>query len=260
MILLCILGALLFLAITCVLSILSVFAALIDRSGKAYLWFARVWSKIGLLLFGIRLRVLGTEHIEPGQNYVYVANHSSYMDIPVLLAGIPDNLRLTLRSSLTRIPIWGWALLVSPFLILDRSNPKRAASTVRRAVERIRGGASVLFFPEGTRTPTGAMQAFQRGAFHLAVESGAPILPVAIAGTFEILPRHQWLPKWGKHVTITIGGAIHLREGTKENRRAEEMRVMREAEIQIRKLLSEEFRVTGSAPGGASSRGKEAKA
>ena len=258
MIFLSILGTLLFLVVTCVFSILSVFSAL-DRSGKVYFWFARTWSQIGLLLFGTRLRVLGTEHIEQGRNYVYVANHSSYMDIPVLLAGIPDNLRLSLRSSLTRIPIWGWAVLASPYLILDRSNPKRTASTVRRAVERIRGGASVLFFPEGTRTPTGAMQSFQRGAFHLAVESGVPILPFAIAGTFEILPRHRRLPQWGKRVTITIGEAIYLREGRKENLRAEEMRVMREAEIQVQALLKSREPIF-PAPGGASSRGKEERA
>ena len=237
MIFLSILGALLFLVVTCVFSILSVFAAL-DRSGKVYLWFARTWSQIGLLLFGIRLRVLGTEHIEPGRNYVYVANHSSYMDIPVLLAGIPDNLRLTLRRSLTRIPIWGWALMASPFLILDRSNPKRAAGTVQLAAERIRGGASVLFFPEGTRTPTGTMQAFKRGAFHLALKSGAPILPVAIIGTYAILPRNQWLPTWGMRVTIKIGEAIQPRDVAPENVRAEEIRLMREAEARVRVLLS----------------------
>ncbi|HET6402406.1 MAG TPA: lysophospholipid acyltransferase family protein [Candidatus Kapabacteria bacterium] len=236
MILLSILGALLFLVVTCVFSTLSVFAAF-DRSGKVYLWFARTWSQIGLLLFGIRLRVLGTEHIEPGRNYVYVANHSSYMDIPVLLAGIPDNLRLTLRRSLTRIPIWGWALLASPFLILDRSNPKLAAITVRRAAERIRGGASVLFFPEGTRTPTGAMQAFKRGAFHLALESGAAILPVAILGTYEILPRNKWLPLWGKRVTIKIGEAIQPYDAAPENFRTEEIRVMKETEAAVRTML-----------------------
>lgn len=237
MILLSILGALLFLVVTCIFSILSVFAAL-DRSGKVYLWFARAWSQMGLLLFGIHLHVLGTEHLKTGRNYVYVANHSSYMDIPVLLAGIPDNLRLTLRRSLTRIPIWGWALLASPFLILDRSNPKRAASTVQLAVERIRSGASVLFFPEGTRTPTGVMQAFKRGAFHLALESGAPIVPVAIIGTYEILPRTKWLPHWGMRVTIKIGEAIQPRDVAAENLRAEEIRVMKEVEERVRALLS----------------------
>ena len=217
---------------------ISVLAAVIDRSGRAYLWAARTWSRSALLLFGIRLTVTGTEHIHKGRHYIYAANHSSYMDIPVLLAGIPDNLRLTLRSSLTRIPIWGWALLIGPFLVLDRSNPKKAASTVRIAVERIKAGASVLFFPEGTRTPTGTMQTFKRGAFHLAVEAGAPILPVAISGTYEILPRHKRLPKWGKRVMITIGEAVEPNASTPDGSRAEEIRVMKEVEEKVRKLLA----------------------
>ncbi len=232
-----VLASIVFIALTIILSVLSVFAALLDRSGKAYLWFARMWSRSALLLFGVRLRVTGAEHIQSGRNYVYIANHSSYMDIPVLLAGIPDNLRLTLRSSLTRVPIWGWALLVGPFLILDRSNPKRAASTVRKAVERIRRGASVLFFPEGTRTPTGAMQSFKRGAFHLAVEAGARVIPVAISGTYEILPRDRWLPKWGKRVSIKIGEPIEVQTISLGETRAEEIRVMREAEERVKALL-----------------------
>ncbi len=240
MILLSILGAGLFLVSTVVCSVFSVIAALVDRSGKTYLWLARLWSKSCLLSFGIRVQLRGAEHIQPGQNYVYAANHSSYMDIPILLAYIPDNLRLTLRSSLTRIPIWGWALLVGPFLILDRSNPKHAARMIRRAVERICDGASVLFFPEGTRTADGAMQHFKRGAFHLAVESKVPVLPVAIIGSYHILPRNKWLPRWGCRAEIRIGEPIYpneIRLESTSSERAEEVRLMTEAERRVRAML-----------------------
>src|SRR6266542_2034381 len=108
MALLSVLAAIIFLVATCVFSILSVIAALVDRSGRLYLLTARSWSHFGLLLFGIRVKVSGTENIERGQNYVYVANHSSYMDIPILIGCVPDNIRIMLRSTLTRIPIWGW--------------------------------------------------------------------------------------------------------------------------------------------------------
>ena len=237
MIIVSLLASLIFVLLTLVFSVISAVVAVLEPSGRGYLWLARTWSQSALLLFGIRLKVTGTEHIQNGRNYVYAANHSSYMDIPVLLAGIPDNVRLTLRSTLTRIPVWGWALLVGPFLILDRSNPKKAAGTVRIAVERIRAGASVLFFPEGTRTPDGTIQAFKRGAFHLAVEAGAPILPVAIRGTYEILPRHRWLPVWGRSVSITIGEAIEPDAKLPQGSRAEEIRVMNEAEERVRALL-----------------------
>jgi 1-acyl-sn-glycerol-3-phosphate acyltransferase len=239
-IVLSIIGALLFLVSTVVCSILSVIVALLDRSGKSYLWLARIWSKSCLLSFGIRIRITGAEHIKQGQNYVYAANHSSYFDIPILIGYIPDNIRLTLRSSLTRIPIWGWALLVSPFLILDRSNPIRAQRTIGKAIEKIRKGASVLFFPEGTRTMNGTMQPFKRGAFHLAREAGVPILPVALIGAYEILPRNKWLPKWGHSTEIRIGEPVYLQQILQESSstgKAEETRLMQEAERRVREML-----------------------
>jgi 1-acyl-sn-glycerol-3-phosphate acyltransferase len=239
-IVLSILGVLLFLVTTIVFSIVSVFAALMDRSGKTYLWVAKLWSRSSLVFFGIRVRIEGAEHIQPGQNYVYAANHSSYMDIPILIGYIPDNLRLTLRSSLTRIPIWGWALLVGPFLILDRSNPQAAQRTIGKAITRIQSGASVLFFPEGTRTHTGQMEPFKRGAFQLAREAGVPVLPVALIGSFHILPRHKWLPLWGRSAVIRIAEPVYpqtLSPDSPAEKRAEEVRLMQEAERSVRAML-----------------------
>jgi 1-acyl-sn-glycerol-3-phosphate acyltransferase len=237
-ILLSIIASLLFLVSTIFFSFLSVVAALVDRSGRAYLWVGRTWSKSGMFFFGSQVKVIGAEHIKAGQNYVYAANHSSYIDILILLGYIPDNLRLTLRSSLTRIPIWGWALLVGPFITIDRSNPQKAEKSIRIAIERIRSGASVLFFPEGTRTPDGKMQPFKRGAFHLAKESGAPILPVAVIGSYQILSRHEWLPRWGRRATIKIGEPIYPKNVPPSESRAEEIRLMRETEMRVREMLS----------------------
>ncbi len=240
MILLSILGSLCFLVSTIICSILSVIFSLADRSGRSYLWLAKIWSRSCLLSFGVRVKITGTEHIKKGQNYVYAANHSSYMDIPILLAYIPDNLRLTLRSSLTRIPVWGWALLVSPFLVLDRSNPKKAQRTIGKAIERIKNGASVLFFPEGTRTHTGIMQPFKRGAIHLAHEAGVPVIPVALLGAYSILPRDKGLPKWGCHAEIRIGKPIfaHAAEtASVGEKRADENRLLKETEEQVRQMM-----------------------
>jgi 1-acyl-sn-glycerol-3-phosphate acyltransferase len=237
-ILLSIIASVLFLVSTIFFSFLSVVAALVDRSGRAYLWVGRTWSKSGMFFFGSRVKVSGAEHIKAGQNYVYAANHSSYIDILILLGYIPDNLRLTLRSSLTRIPIWGWALLVGPFITIDRSNPQKAEKSIRIAIERIRSGASVLFFPEGTRTPDGKMQPFKRGAFHLAKESGAPILPVAVTGSYQILSRHEWLPRWGRRASIKIGEPIYPKNVPASESRAEEIRLMRETEMRVREMLS----------------------
>ncbi len=243
MIILSIIGSLLFLLSTIVCSILSVVVSVVDRSGKSYLWLARIWSRSCLICFGIRVQITGAEHIKKGQNYVYASNHTSYMDIPILLGYIPDNLRLTLRSSLTRIPIWGWALLVGPFFILDRTNPKNAERMIRRAVERIKSGASVLFFPEGTRTHSGTMQPFKRGAFHLAQQALAPVLPVAIIGAYRILPRQKWLPKWGCQTEIRIGAPVYPRPLSPEfpSERAGEVYLMQETERRVTELLAQEL-------------------
>lgn len=200
----------LFVLVTIVLSMISIPFAVLDRSGKGYLLLARLWSKIFLFLYRAKLQVVGAENIEKGKPYVFCANHSSYTDIPVLFAGVPVDVRLILRKSLTRIPIWGWALLVSPMIIIDRSNPTKAKRTLENAAKMIRDGASVLLFPEGTRTHDGNIQPFKRGAFQMAYRSGAEVVPVAIRGTFEFLSRTGTLPKMGSYITVTIGKPLHI--------------------------------------------------
>lgn len=237
MIVLSFVAAILVTLYTVLCSILSVFAALIDRSGRAYVWVARVWSKGLLLLLGTRLRVTGSENIEPGHHYVFVSNHASLMDIPALLAGVNNNLRLTYRSTLTKTPIWGWALRMGHFLMIDRSNPAQAQRTLTKASETIKRGASIQLFPEGTRSPDGKMQPFKRGAFSLAYAARAPIMPVALVGTYESLPRKQTLPNWGRTLEVRIGKPIYPREVPDGESRAEEMRLMREAETAVRAML-----------------------
>jgi 1-acyl-sn-glycerol-3-phosphate acyltransferase len=232
-----ILASILFAVGTVFFSIFSVPLSVFDRSGKSYLWISRIWSRFFLLLFGIRVTIKGTENIRHGEHYVYVANHSSYTDIPLLLATVPDDIRLILRRSLTRIPIWGWALLVGPFLIIDRSSATKSQRTLKQAVETIRKGASVLLFPEGTRTNTGTVQPFKRGAFHLAYDSNAPILPVAIIGSYNIMSRHETLPKWGRRAEVRIGEAIYPQAHSAESARSAEIELMREAESRVRALL-----------------------
>ncbi|MDP4198760.1 MAG: lysophospholipid acyltransferase family protein [Bacteroidota bacterium] len=241
MIVLSILASILVTLFTVVCSTVSVFASLIDRSGRTYLVIARLWSKGILLLFGVRLRVRGAENIEAGHHYVYVSNHTSFMDIPALLAAINNNIRLTYRSTLTRTPIWGWALRMGPFLMIDRSNAAQAQRTLTKAMETIKSGASIQLFPEGTRSYDGKMHPFKRGAFSLAYAAHTAIIPVALIGTHESLPRNQIMPNWGKPMEVRIGKPIFPREVPPTETRAEEMRLMRESEEAVRKLLANEL-------------------
>ena len=231
-----IIATIIFLIVTIIASILSVPAALIDRSGSTYLWITRIWAKTFLLLYGVKQTVFGLENIKKGEHYIFVANHSSYTDVPIAIAAIPMGIRLIFRNTLTRIPIWGWALLVSPYIIINRSNAVKAKKSLTHAADVIRGGGSVLLFPEGTRSRTGEIQPFKRGAFHMAHESGAKVVPIAIRGAYEFLPRTKTLPSSNKKITVTLGTPLEISLDIK-NDREREMDLMRRAEESVRKML-----------------------
>ncbi len=230
-------ATIIFVSLTVVLSIISIPAAL-DRSGSLYFWFSRIWAKIFLLLYGIKLQVIGKENVKKNEHYIFVANHSSYTDIPILFAAVPIDIRLFLRHTLTRVPIWGWALYLSPMIIINRSSPIKAKKTLTRAAEIIHDGASVLLFPEGTRTRTGTMQVFKRGAFNLSVKSQTPVIPVLIKGAFEVLPPSSWLPRTNKKVLVAIGHPLAI-DNSISGEREHEMDLMRRAESAIREMHSE---------------------
>ncbi len=231
-----IVATIVFIIVTIVLSVISIPAALLDRSGSAYLWLARIWSKSFLLLFGVKLQVQGASNILKKEHYVFVANHSSYTDIPILFAAIPADVRLILRHTLTRIPIWGWALLLSPMIIIDRSKVSKTKITLAKATEIIQSGASVLLFPEGTRTDSGELQSFKRGAFHMAYESGAKVIPIAIKGSFELMPRTSKLPSSNKIISVSIGAPLET-SYKYENDREREIDLMQRTEEAVREML-----------------------
>ncbi len=174
------------------LSIIALFSTPIDTSGKTFHWTARVWSGFILWLFNIRVVSKGTEVIDRSRHYVYISNHASAFDIPAVVVGIPDDIRFVLKKELTRIPIWGWALKYGHYISIDRSNARDAMKSLEEAAQRMRNGASVILFAEGTRTRDGKLQPFKRGAISLAAKAGNPIIPVTINHTFAILPKGSW--------------------------------------------------------------------
>jgi len=229
-------ATIIFLFVTIVASIVSVPAALLDRSGWIYLWITRIWAKLFLLIYGVRQTVGGLENIQKNEHYVFVANHSSYTDVPIAIAAIPKGIRLIFRNTLTRIPIWGWALLLSPYIIINRSNAVKARKSLAHAAEIIRRGGSILLFPEGTRSHTGELQPFKRGAFHLAYVSGAKIIPVAIKGAYEFLPRTAKLPLSHKGISVSIGAPLEVSMQI-ENDRDREIDLMKRSENAVREML-----------------------
>lgn len=147
-----------------------------------------VWSRFLLRLFRVDVTSEGLSFLPAGAG-VYTANHSSMLDILVVLAALPVDLKIIHKKSLSYVPFFGWSIAILGHIPIDRSNPFRARRSLDRAAERIRGGASVLAFPEGTRSRDGSVGHFKRGSFSLAISAGAPIVPVSLVGVKALVPN-----------------------------------------------------------------------
>lgn len=178
-------GTLLFASLACL-------AGLIDRSGNTTFRLARVWSWGIVLTSGLRLRRSFTSPLDGAEPVIYMANHQSLFDIPVLFITLPGQVRMLAKHSLFHIPIFGWAIRLGGFISIDRQDRSRAKESFDAAVDRLRSGTSTLIYPEGTRSLDGRLLAFQRGGMLLALKSGLPIIPVGIQGTFEVQAKHSF--------------------------------------------------------------------
>jgi 1-acyl-sn-glycerol-3-phosphate acyltransferase len=185
-------GVWLFLALV-VLIPLAALARLLGFGLRVYDWCARFWAHGILWIMGMRVVCRGTEHIERGEHYIVAANHQGMLDIPALLVALPPYmpLRFVAKRSMFLIPILGWGMYLFGHVGIDRRGPREAMPGLLRAQHDVRRRWSVVFFPEGTRTYTGAMGPFKKGAFHTAARAGVRVLPVTIIGSWEKLPRQR---------------------------------------------------------------------
>jgi 1-acyl-sn-glycerol-3-phosphate acyltransferase len=188
-------------------------------SGDHVLGVARWWSRWVTGLAGVRVMVENRAKLEPGQPYVFMANHASTIDIWALFVAIPRPVRMIAKKQLARIPLFGWVMWAGRFIFIDRQNAAAARRSIEAAGRRIRGGDSVLIFPEGTRTRDGQLGPFKKGGFHLAIEAGVPIVPIALRGTRELMPRGSLRAKSGV-VWVIIGQPIPTSGLTLEDRPA----------------------------------------
>lgn len=165
-----------------------------DRDAVYFFPRLRAWSRLVLKICGIRLEIEGAENLAllNGEHCIYVCNHSSLFDIPAIIGGIQDNLRIMYKRELERIPLWGWALKISPFIAVDRANPRDGAASLEKSVQEIQKGASVIIFAEGTRSKDGKLGAFKRGAFTLAARAQKSLVPVTLVGSNLIMPARTF--------------------------------------------------------------------
>ena len=160
-------------------------------------------------LLAVDLTVIGADRVPRGRAVVYMANHQSHQDIPICYASLPSpTVRMLAKTELFKIPLWGRGLGAADFVEVDLSNHAKAVASIEEAKRLLRDGVSIWLAPEGTRSRDGRIGKLKKGGFHLAIETGTPIVPVAIDGTIGILPRGARVMKSGQPVTVTIGAPI----------------------------------------------------
>jgi 1-acyl-sn-glycerol-3-phosphate acyltransferase len=193
--------------------------AWIPPRGRLFFWFCRRWGRGWLAAAGVRVGCEIEEPLEASGRYVFMANHSSYFDIPAMMATLPVETRFMAKRSIFRVPVVGHAMRAGGFIGVDRKDKSRARDALTAAVRELRSCASVLIFPEGTRSPSGRVGEFQRGGFLIALRSGRPIVPVGIQGSFDVQPRKTWtvrpgriLVRYGRPVDVTAYGVRGLEE------------------------------------------------
>ncbi len=194
--------------LTVVACILAIIATIIFRVSSAKIQILpRYWAKIISRLAGMRVTLHGGENLTAGQPYILAANHQSQFDIFALQGYLNIDFRWLAKKELFKIPVFGLGMRQAGYISIDRSRGREAIKSLYAAAERIAAGASVIIFPEGTRSPDGHLQDFKSGGMVLAIKSGVPIVPVAICGTHDILPKGKLLARPGR-VTINVGRPI----------------------------------------------------
>jgi 1-acyl-sn-glycerol-3-phosphate acyltransferase len=177
---------------TLVLGILALPGGLFDRSGRRLHWFSRAWSWLIMKTILSPVKVTGLDKIDTSKPHVYAVNHGSAMDIPVLYVYLPFQFRIVFKKELLSYPIVGWQLKRSGQVCIDQQKPTNSIAAIRSAVKSLKGGMPLVIYPEGGRTPDGEIKPFLPGAFFLAIKAQVDIVPVALVGTFELLPMNTY--------------------------------------------------------------------
>lgn len=203
--------------VTLVLGVVAEGVAWFDSTGERQYRLVRLWSRLLLVVSGVRLCVRGLENLESGRHCVYVANHQSYYDIPVLYVALPARVRFMAKATLFPIPFVGWYMRRAghiPIDLRERSVPANARQLLQ-AVRLIRQGHALVVFPEGERSAPGKVGEFKSGIFLAASKAGVPVVPVTIAGTDRVLPRNSWSIRPGR-VLLSFGALVRT-EGMARN-------------------------------------------
>jgi 1-acyl-sn-glycerol-3-phosphate acyltransferase len=177
---------------TLALGILALPGGLFDRNGRRLHWFSRAWSWLIMKTILSPVKVTGLDRIDTSKPHVYAVNHASAMDIPVLYVYLPFQFRIVFKKELLSYPVVGWQLKRSGQVCIDQQKPTNSIAAIRSAVKSLKAGMPLVIYPEGGRTPDGEVKPFLPGAFFLAIKAQVDIVPIALVGTYELLPMDTY--------------------------------------------------------------------
>ncbi len=177
---------------TIILGLFALPGGVFDRDGTRLHWFSRTWSWLIMKTIFSPVKVTGLDKIDTTKPHVYAVNHASALDIPVLYVNLPFQFRIAFKKELLSYPVVGWQLKRSGQVCIDQQNPSHSISSIRAALKGLKAGLPLVIFPEGGRTPDGEIKPFLQGAFFLAIKAQVDIVPVALVGTYELLPMNTY--------------------------------------------------------------------
>lgn len=177
---------------TLVLGPISLLSSFVDRGGRIQHWFAWFWSWLIMKTIMSPVKVTGLDRIDTTKAHVYAVTHASALDIPILYDNLSFQFRIVFKSELLAYPFVGWHLTRSGQVCINQQNPTFSVGSIKSAVKSLRSGMPLVIFPEGGRTPDGELKPFMPGAFFLAIRAHVDIVPIALIGTFELLPMNTY--------------------------------------------------------------------
>lgn len=193
---------------------LTIFAALIfgeDVTTRCTV----LWSWVLIKLAFVKMELRGAENYDPSKSYVIVANHASFYDIYGIYTVLTRTIRFVMKKELAMVPVFKTAVKRSGHIVIDRRNSRSSLASIKNAASKLINGTSIMFFPEGTRTKTGRLGRFRRGAFQFALEVERDVLPISISGSYNIYPSGTFIVKPGK-IIYTVHPSIDITRYSKD--------------------------------------------
>ena len=209
---------------------------LFDPSGRRQHWFARVWARLVMKSIFSPVKVTGLEKIDTSKPHIYAVNHASALDIPVLYVNLPFQFRIAFKKELLSYPVVGWHLKRSGQVCIDQQSPSHSISSIRAALKGLKAGLPLVIFPEGGRTHDGEIKPFLAGAFFMAIKAQVDVVPVALVGTYELLPMNTY------HIKCR---PLEMRVGEPISTTGMTMRDLETLSARVQKALEELYYASG---------------